>query len=473
MAEYKAFKGIYEPNPEFLKTVPFDSPGEPYAGFFTGSPDVASRFAGADFTLEQMGGQSVYPVNIQFQNPLEIDAEGIHAYSFQAEGAAKEDGVLDQYQRINAAFGKDSEYDGVILKNTRDEGTVYIPRNSSQIQSYFEEPRPTEQSTLPSEIQQAISTTSTAATGADLAARFTEAWEARGGARAKEPGSGSRALRGLGWFGTLLTVGEELVEQLPSDSPLRDALERDPFLLVRQVPDFTDVDISNLSETLLSDKPVDEGPWMGAEKEIIANIEDWIERQFGAGEPEQEPTFTEDEISVATSTARSAGAIGPRALVPRTVREVASPDDTILDFGSGPQEAHAQDLRDDGFNVTAWDFGDFAKNPEALYRQYDIVYASNVLNVQSSLDMLERTVGQIAGLVRPGGTFIGNLPLSPRKSQDLNPKTLETILSRYFTDIQRVAGKSNAPVYMAKKAQEKVRKAHGGFIDKPLYERTL
>ncbi len=55
MAEYKAFKGIYEPNPEFLKTVPFDSPGEPYAGFFTGSPDVASRFAGADLTPEEMG----------------------------------------------------------------------------------------------------------------------------------------------------------------------------------------------------------------------------------------------------------------------------------------------------------------------------------------------------------------------------------------------------------------------------------
>jgi len=154
------------------------------------------------------------------------------------------------------------------------------------------EPRPTEQATVPSEIQQAISTTSTAATSADLAARFTEAWEARRaemGARAKETGPRA-ALRGLGWFGTLLTVGEELVEQLPSDSPLRDALERDPFLLVRQVPDFTDIDISNLSETLLSDKPVDEGPWMGAEKEIIANIGDWIERQFGAGEPEQEPT---------------------------------------------------------------------------------------------------------------------------------------------------------------------------------------
>jgi hypothetical protein len=180
--------------------------------------------------------------------------------------------------------------------------------------------------------------------------------------------------------------------------------------------------------------------------------------------------FTEDEISIATSTARSAGAIGPRALVPRTVQEVASPDDTILDFGAGPKEAHAQNLREDGFNVTAWDFG---KNPEALYRQYDIVYASNVLNVQSSLDMLERTVGQIADLVRPGGTFIGNLPLSPRKSPDLNPETLETILLQYFENIERVGGKSNAPVYMAKKLQEKVRKAHGGFIDKPLYERTL
>ena len=90
-----------------------------YAGFFSNSPDVASRFA------TNMNG-SVYPVKLKFENPKVIDAQGRYAADFQfGPGAGRL--LLD----------KDSPHDGVILKNTKDEGDVYIPRHPSQVRSKF------------------------------------------------------------------------------------------------------------------------------------------------------------------------------------------------------------------------------------------------------------------------------------------------------------------------------------------------
>ena len=106
----------------------FDSPNGPWAGFFTSSPEVASGFADAFGT---MGEAAVYPVYISMTNPLVIDAKGKHAKEFMFD---------------NTVFGKDPEnptaasafgqgYDGVIIKNTSDEGDVYVPKDPPQIKS--------------------------------------------------------------------------------------------------------------------------------------------------------------------------------------------------------------------------------------------------------------------------------------------------------------------------------------------------
>lgn len=90
------------------------------AGFFSNDPAVASRFATA------MGQGAVYPVKLKFSNPKVIDAEGAFAADFQfGPGAGR------------LKLPKDSPHDGVILKNTKDEGDVYIPKDSSQIRSKF------------------------------------------------------------------------------------------------------------------------------------------------------------------------------------------------------------------------------------------------------------------------------------------------------------------------------------------------
>lgn len=91
------------------------------AGFFSNDPAVASRFG------EIVSGGSVYPVKLKMQNPKIIDAQGAYAADFQF--GAKSGNQLK--------LPEDSPHDGVILKNTRDEGDVYLPREPSQIRSRF------------------------------------------------------------------------------------------------------------------------------------------------------------------------------------------------------------------------------------------------------------------------------------------------------------------------------------------------
>ena len=107
----------------------------------------------------------------------------------------------------------------------------------------------------------------------------------------------------------------------------------------------------------------------------------------------------ESYANIVTKTARYTGAVGKKAVVPRYVANIASFDDEILDFGSGSKAIHVQMLKNQGFNVTAWDLGkNFVKgihSPDALKRQYDIVYASNVLNVQPSRKYLDIIVKKL------------------------------------------------------------------------------
>jgi hypothetical protein len=119
--------GTYEPVTQFQSTT------GPYAGFFSDSPDVASRFARA------FQG-AVYPTKITMDNPAIIDAGGKPAGAFQFADMAREHGTLDDMKLFHRATRDPrSNYDGVILKNTKDEGTVYVPRKSQQVRSIFED----------------------------------------------------------------------------------------------------------------------------------------------------------------------------------------------------------------------------------------------------------------------------------------------------------------------------------------------
>lgn len=101
------------------------------AAFFSNNPEVANRFA-APF---EHG--AVWPTKLKMENPLVIDAGGHHAANFQFESIANKAGTLDKLNAFKQALLPDSKYDGVILKNTKDEGTVYIPKSGDQVRSRF------------------------------------------------------------------------------------------------------------------------------------------------------------------------------------------------------------------------------------------------------------------------------------------------------------------------------------------------
>jgi hypothetical protein len=104
-----------------------------HAGFFTDDIPTANRFAGAG-TGE---GAAVFPTKLKFENPLVIDAGGKPARDFQFGRNAEASGTGNEYDEVKRVFEGKTDYDGVILKNTADEGTVYIPMSGKQVRSRF------------------------------------------------------------------------------------------------------------------------------------------------------------------------------------------------------------------------------------------------------------------------------------------------------------------------------------------------
>lgn len=171
--------------------------------------------------------------------------------------------------------------------------------------------------------------------------------------------------------------------------------------------------------------------------------------------------FTMEEIRVANSTSRSNGASAKnkdgsiRAIVPRYVAQHIDKSNLILDFGAGKGAVHTKWLREEGFNVTAYDFGNNVveglHDRNALNRQYKVIMASNVINVNSSLDMLMETLSQINNSLEPGGKFIVNYPSSPRK-MNLSANEMGWIIQNIFGGlVTRVGGTSSAPLWIVSK----------------------
>jgi hypothetical protein len=160
--------------------------------------------------------------------------------------------------------------------------------------------------------------------------------------------------------------------------------------------------------------------------------------------------FTKQEIQIANATCRSYGASvfnkdgEIRVIVPKYVFKCINKEHSILDFGAGKDANHTKWLNANGFNITAWEFGDnFVEgvhDKNALNKQYDVIMASNILNVQSSLDMLIKTLTQIRSCLLEDGMFVCNYPASPRKLV-INANDVAAIIASVFKgyEIKRLA----------------------------------
>jgi|TARA_X000001388_G_scaffold5635_5_gene3694 hypothetical protein len=159
-----------------------------------------------------------------------------------------------------------------------------------------------------------------------------------------------------------------------------------------------------------------------------------------------------DPIKRANKSARSSGAVGRFPLCYRALRDIMldGTDAEVLDFGAGPAAAHTKSLREDGYQVTAYDFGDNITDEidtDALARSYEVVVASNVLNVQEP-ELLPVTLDQLYDAVKPAGCLIWNYPTSPRYSELTTREMLQKVMSLGFISATLIAGTRSAPVYL-------------------------
>ena len=171
---------------------------------------------------------------------------------------------------------------------------------------------------------------------------------------------------------------------------------------------------------------------------------------------------TSEQITTANKTSRNSPAIGAKAITPKMVRRYIEDNNlnkdeiSILDFGAGKTAAHAQKFVEDGYQCLAYEFGDNV-DPRyhcelALFNKYDIVYASNVINVQSSLYMLQETLIQIKQVMKPNAVLFANYPLSPRK-MSAKGWQMHAMLRNHFASVVRVGGTSQAPLWLLTKKE--------------------
>lgn len=171
--------------------------------------------------------------------------------------------------------------------------------------------------------------------------------------------------------------------------------------------------------------------------------------------------MTVEEKNIAMKASRSSGASALnkdgtiRAVVPLFIEKNVDKSKTILDFGAGKGATSTKYLLSKGFDVAAYDLwvdeGDELLDKYALDRQYDVVFASNVLNVQSSLQMLCETLMQINSVLKYGGEFICNYPSTPRK-MNLDAWTLKGIIEGVFgAQVELVGGTASVPIWKIRK----------------------
>lgn len=169
--------------------------------------------------------------------------------------------------------------------------------------------------------------------------------------------------------------------------------------------------------------------------------------------------MTTEEIKIANATYRRSGSSvfdkngNVRSVIARFVENNVDKSKKILDYGCGSEFIQGKYLINAGFNVDGWDIGNNKPDDcvDKLDKIYDIVYASNVLNVISSLSMLMETLDQIYNCLKPGGMFIANYPTSPRK-MSFSVAGMEHVLNCYFKEgVSVVGGTKSAPIWCVRK----------------------
>ena len=148
------------------------------------------------------------------------------------------------------------------------------------------------------------------------------------------------------------------------------------------------------------------------------------------------------EIIKANRSARSKGAVGQNAIIPKLVSEMFSKDISILDYGCGPNRIHSDKLKQDGFKVDSFDFGKNWREGmqyEVFPNKYDLIYASNVVNTWGNIKMVCDSLEQIRNGLKEDGVFLANFPKKPRYIPTMKDDDFELILANaYFSTVKMI-----------------------------------
>lgn len=162
--------------------------------------------------------------------------------------------------------------------------------------------------------------------------------------------------------------------------------------------------------------------------------------------------FHPEFVKRANRSCRDRGAVGGSSVIMQVV-SLLHPKDykQVLDYGAGKSARQAEQLRELGFNVVAHEFGDnFVQGvhqPNALEFRYPLIYASNVLNVQSSKRMLNDTLEEIWECLDLNGTLFCNYPRQPRYLADVSEKLMETYLYDWFEVVEKLPYKYSGAIW--------------------------
>jgi len=138
------------------------------------------------------------------------------------------------------------------------------------------------------------------------------------------------------------------------------------------------------------------------------------------------------------------------AVIPKLVRQMFPKSFKILEYGADPEVVNQLSLKLLGFDVDAYNFGQNWREgmqKEVLPAHYDLIYASNVINNWSTVELVNENLVRISRGLKNKGTFLTNYPKSPRYMADNTDADMIEILWKFFTDV-RILPKN---VYYCKK----------------------
>jgi len=183
-----------------------------------------------------------------------------------------------------------------------------------------------------------------------------------------------------------------------------------------------------------------------------------------------------NNIAAMRKTARSTGAVGKNALVPRITKalldELTGERLHLLDIGAGHGQHIAQYQKHDAVSIAfgcdinaegrrfAWDSHDEPRPTDGGQIQwgrelkyFDVVTMSNVLNVQGDALDIVRLIRSAMDSISPNGTgyLVCNFPVSPRRNNCTSEQVLEILFSEGASrnvTITRKGGTKQAPVWV-------------------------